>query len=201
MSDSQTGTGAPRTGAGGPPADADVSPAGASRSPADADVSPTSASRSPADAGASPTSDRAAARVVCVDGDGRVLLMHWRDTVTGVTLWEPPGGGIDPGETPFEAARRELTEETGLPGEAVLDRWVPVRREFDWLGTHYVKTERFYLARFEGTPVVGPGAFTAEENETYLGSGWFSPAEMAGLPDALEPPELVEVVSRITRLG
>ncbi|MFI6883243.1 NUDIX hydrolase [Streptosporangium canum] len=194
MSDSQTGTGAPRTDAGGPPAGTDASPAGADRPPAGTD-------RPPAGTDASPVSDRAAARVVCVDGDGRVLLMHWHDTVAGVTLWEPPGGGIDPGETPFEAARRELTEETGLPGEAVLDQWVPVRREFDWLGTHYVKTERFYLARFEGTPVVGPGAFTAEENDTYLGSGWFSPAEMAGLPDVLEPPDLVEVVSRITRLG
>ncbi|ACZ90032.1 NUDIX hydrolase [Streptosporangium roseum] len=172
-----------------------------SDSQTDAGASPGGADASPGGADASPASDRAAARVVCVAGDGRVLLMHWRDTVSGVSLWEPPGGGIDPGETPFEAARRELTEETGLPGEAVLDRWVPVRREFDWLGTHYVKTERFYLARFEGTPAVGPGALTAEENDTYLGSGWFSPAEMAELPDALEPPDLVEVVSRITRLG
>ena len=96
--------------------------------------------------------DRPAARVICVDGTGRVLLMHWHDTVSGESLWEPPGGGIDPGETPFEAARRELTEETGLPGEAVLNRWVPVRREFHWLGVHYVKTERFYLARFEEHP-------------------------------------------------
>ncbi|MEV8632617.1 NUDIX domain-containing protein [Streptosporangium sp. NPDC051023] len=149
----------------------------------------------------SEVSDRPAARVVCVAGDGRVLLMHWRDPVGGRTLWEPPGGGIDPGETPLEAARRELTEETGLPGTAVLDRWLPVHREFDWLGVHYVKTERFYLARFDGTPLVDPGAFTTEENDTYLGHGWFSPEEMAALPDALEPPDLVEVVSRIVRLG
>ncbi|WP_433242375.1 NUDIX hydrolase [Streptosporangium sp. CA-135522] len=158
-------------------------------------------SDSQASVGDSPASDRAAARVVCVDGDGRVLLMHWHDAVGGRSLWEPPGGGIDPGESPFEAARRELTEETGLPGEAVLDRWVPVRREFDWLGVHYAKTERFYLARFDGTPEVAPGAFTAEEDDTYLGFGWFSPAEMAGLADPLEPPDLMEVVSRITRLG
>ncbi|MFJ2033447.1 NUDIX hydrolase [Streptosporangium sp. NPDC087985] len=158
-------------------------------------------SDSQASAGGSQPSNRAAARVVCVDGDGRVLLMHWHDTVSGTTLWEPPGGGIDPGETPFEAARRELAEETGLPGEAVLNRWVPVRRESDWLGTHYVKTERFYLARFDDAPEVVPAAFTAEENDTWLGSGWFSPAEMAGLPGRLEPPDLVEVVSRISRLG
>ncbi|GII03762.1 NUDIX hydrolase [Planobispora takensis] len=149
----------------------------------------------------SEVSDRPAARVVCVDGRGRVLLMRWYDPVGGQEFWEPPGGGIDPGETPAEAARRELAEETGLPGEAVLDRWVPVRREFTWLGVRYAKTERFYLARFTGTPEVGPGALTSEENGTYRGFAWFSPEEMAGLPDPLEPPDLVAVVSRLTLLG
>ncbi|MDP9850107.1 NUDIX hydrolase [Streptosporangium lutulentum] len=150
---------------------------------------------------ASQVNDRPAARVICVDGAGRVLLMHWRDTLSGQTLWEPPGGGIDPGETPFEAARRELTEETGLPGDAVLNLWVPVRRDFRWLGVHYAKTERFYLARFESTPEVDPKAFTSEEETTYLGFEWFTPEEMAEFPDILQPSDLLEVVSRITQLA
>ncbi|WP_406312986.1 NUDIX hydrolase [Streptosporangium sp. NBC_01639] len=164
-------------------------------------MSDSQASANDSPASDSPASDRAAARVVCVNGEGRVLLMHWRDPVSDTTLWEPPGGGIDPGETPFEAARRELAEETGLPGGAVLNRWLPVRREFDWLGTHYVKTERFYLARFEDTPEVIPTAFTTEEEDTCLGSGWFSPTEMAELPGRLEPTDLAEVVSRLSRLA
>ncbi|WP_449060302.1 NUDIX hydrolase [Planomonospora algeriensis] len=146
-------------------------------------------------------SDRPAARAVCVDGSGRVLLMHWRDAVSGQTVWEPPGGGIDPGETPLEAARRELAEETGLPGEAVLDRWLPVRREFTWLGVRYVKTERFYLARFDRVPEVRPDRLTAEEDGAYLGVAWLLPEEMPELPDALEPPGLPEIVSRLTLLG
>ena len=60
---------------------------------------------------------RPAVRVICLDADGRVLLMHWRDPHDGSRLWEPPGGGIDPGETPLQAARRELAEETGLDAE------------------------------------------------------------------------------------
>jgi 8-oxo-dGTP pyrophosphatase MutT (NUDIX family) len=40
---------------------------------------------------------------------GVVLLRHKR-----LGIWLQPGGHIDPGETPWAAARREATEETGL---------------------------------------------------------------------------------------
>jgi 8-oxo-dGTP diphosphatase len=43
---------------------------------------------------------------------GEVLLIHHRR----LDAWLPIGGEIEPGETPLEAARRELHEETGLFG-------------------------------------------------------------------------------------
>lgn len=43
---------------------------------------------------------------------GRILLIHHRRLET----WLPIGGEIEAGETPLEAARRELGEETGLAG-------------------------------------------------------------------------------------
>jgi 8-oxo-dGTP pyrophosphatase MutT (NUDIX family) len=47
--------------------------------------------------------------VIVTDGD-RLLLGH----ATRSPRWDIPKGGVDPGETLVDAARRELLEETGL---------------------------------------------------------------------------------------
>ncbi|MCW2973128.1 MAG: hypothetical protein JWN72_1401 [Thermoleophilia bacterium] len=44
--------------------------------------------------------------------DGRFLLFRYRFR-DGTQRWIIPGGGAEPGETPFEAATREVFEETG----------------------------------------------------------------------------------------
>lgn len=52
--------------------------------------------------------------MVPVDADGNVVLVRqYRLPAKGVLL-EVPAGGIDGGESPEEAAQRELREETGL---------------------------------------------------------------------------------------
>jgi 8-oxo-dGTP pyrophosphatase MutT (NUDIX family) len=48
--------------------------------------------------------------VVILNPGLEVLLCH----VTGQNHWDLPKGGIDPGETPLEAALRETREESGL---------------------------------------------------------------------------------------
>ncbi len=53
-----------------------------------------------------------AVAVVAVDG-GRVLLERQFRPVVGEWLYELPAGTLEPGESPEEAARRELVEETG----------------------------------------------------------------------------------------
>jgi 8-oxo-dGTP pyrophosphatase MutT (NUDIX family) len=52
----------------------------------------------------------ATARTVTIDDDGHVLLGRY----PGLDTWTVPGGVIDPGEQPADAAVRECYEETGI---------------------------------------------------------------------------------------
>ena len=93
--------------------------------------------------------ERTGARVLVVDARGRVLLLRGSDPAQegSPSWWFTPGGGVDPGESEEQAARRELAEETGLVLEALgAPVWVRTV-EFDFMGEHYRQSETFFLAR------------------------------------------------------
>jgi len=54
---------------------------------------------------------RVAAYAVILDEDDRILLAHWNEGRRAA--WTMPGGGLEPGEDPESATRREVREETG----------------------------------------------------------------------------------------
>ncbi len=61
----------------------------------------------------SATTVKSGVGVIIIDDTGRVLLERRRDN----GMWGLIGGGVDPGESVAEAARREALEESGLTVE------------------------------------------------------------------------------------
>lgn len=60
--------------------------------------------------------------VLPIDQNGDVYLVkQYRYGLKDFSI-EPPGGAIDPGETPLEAAKRELFEELGITS----NKWIPL---------------------------------------------------------------------------
>lgn len=75
---------------------------------------------------------RTAAGVLFRDAAGRVLLVKpsYKDG------WDIPGGYVEPGESPKQAARREVAEELGLDvevGRLLVVDWAPHPNEGDKL--------------------------------------------------------------------
>ena len=71
--------------------------------------------------------------------------------------WQMPQGGVDPGEDPAEAARRELYEETNVRSAALMaqaPRWLaydlPEGARGRFGGRYRGQTQKWFLFRFEG---------------------------------------------------
>jgi 8-oxo-dGTP pyrophosphatase MutT (NUDIX family) len=77
--------------------------------------------------------------------DGKVLAIELKDPASRKRFWSFPGGAIEPGETPEEAAVRETLEETGyhvaLTSEAFINQYL-----FRWNAAIYNCTTYWYMA-------------------------------------------------------
>src|SRR4051812_25684578 len=147
-----------------------------------------------------PSVDRLAARVLLVDGLGRVLLFRGHDPARpdAGSWWFTVGGGLDEGESHREAAARELFEETGLVATA--DAFVgPVHREvaeFSLAGTSYRQDNEFYVVEIDAHDVVTAG-FSAFEDVFVLEHRWWTRDDLRSTHDVVYPETLADLLDRL----
>jgi ADP-ribose pyrophosphatase YjhB (NUDIX family) len=139
-------------------------------------------------------------RVILLDADSRLLLFRgaFPDSETGKPFWVPPGGGMEPGETPEECARRELFEETGRD-DAVLGPLIWLREHTaTWHDVWYHAVERWYVGYAVEASVTKDG-WTEIERADIAEHRWWTAAEIAASPDIFVPRRLAELVPPILR--
>ena len=59
--------------------------------------------------------------VLPIDDEGCIYLVRQFRYALGEEIWELPAGKLEPGEDPFESAKRELSEECGLSADNYTD--------------------------------------------------------------------------------
>lgn len=132
---------------------------------------------------------RHSVQVLIFDPDDRVLLLRSAEPETGVTMWGPVGGGIEPGEDVYAAARREVAEETGLAGVDLGSELWRRQHVYSWRGMWRDSRERWFCARaarFEPSR-----ANLSEQERIYLVEHrWWSIDDLTDTTDAFTPSDL-----------
>lgn len=136
---------------------------------------------------------RRAGRVILIGPGGVTLLFRGGDPhrPTEGTWWFTPGGGAEAGESTFDAARRELREETGQ--RDVEWHGLVARREavFSFMGSRYRSIEEFYVARSARLDVDLSG-LTDLEVDAVEEHRWLEPTSLRGLPEPVYPAALAD---------
>ena len=135
---------------------------------------------------------RQAGRAILRDDMERVLLIRF--VLPNMTFWATPGGGVEPGETLIEAARRELHEELGI--EVPLEG--PVHTSagiFEFEGKLIENTDHFFYGRWNGAPRLS-GA-TASESAALVEVRWWTLEELEALREDVFPRDLAAVLRRL----
>ena len=91
---------------------------------------------------------RIRASTICIN-DGRYLVVQLRDPHSGARYLLPPGGEVETGETPEQAAVRETLEETGYQVQALQGSECIVQYSFLWSGVQHECQTHFFLAHLK----------------------------------------------------
>src|SRR5207248_4582435 len=133
---------------------------------------------------------RPAVGIMLLNPDHRVFVGRRIDMPVGLAAWQMPQGGIDPGETPQQAALRELHEEVGTANAEILGEsrgWLhyDVPAEIAggmWGGRYRGQRQKWFAMRFTGEDAdIDPAATEHPEFDAWE---WVAPGR---LPELIVP--------------
>ncbi|MET8428264.1 NUDIX hydrolase [Nocardia sp. NPDC004860] len=108
-----------------------------------------------------------------IERAGTILLIRRAAGVFLAGRWELPGGGVEPGERPEQAAVREVAEETGLAVEVLGER--SAHEWMDVAGRPLRIHARVFDVRENGSGAV---ILNPDEHDDHA---WVTPEQAAGL--------------------
>jgi 8-oxo-dGTP pyrophosphatase MutT (NUDIX family) len=148
---------------------------------------------------------RVSARLVPVNDRGEVLLLHGRDPARPDDwYWFTIGGAVEAGETPQEAAVRELHEETGIVAspDELTDAFHHGVHAFSYDGVDYDGEATFYalpMTTQAGDRVHFDGLEEAEVGNV-VAARWWAPADLVDVPlSNLDLPRLMALAVEAVR--
>ncbi|MET7645323.1 NUDIX hydrolase [Streptomyces sp. NPDC005426] len=148
-----------------------------------------------------PAETRKVARLVLLDPQDRVLLMHgFEPEDPASTWWFTPGGGLEGDETREQAALRELAEETGITDVELGPLLWQRMCSFPFDGRRWDQDEWYFLARTTQTATDTSGQ-TGLERRSVAGLRWWTSAELSAARETVYPTRLAELLRTLLDEG